>query len=134
MHLLGCRNCFDVHASEAVVEVAEVVPVVEEPEPQVTSLGKFGLTAYCACSDCCGIWSDGYTASGAKAVQGVSVAVDPKVIPMGTKLIIDGHEYIAQDTGSSIKGNRIDVYFDSHQEAFDFGVRYKEVFVWKEAA
>ena len=51
-------------------------------------------------------WSDGYTCTGEIATAGVTVAVDPKVIPLGTNLVINGRTYTAQDTGSAIQGNR----------------------------
>lgn len=87
---------------------------------------KYTITAYCHCSKCCGK-SDGITASGVKAVQGVTVATD-KSMPFGTKIYIDGvGERIVQDRGGAIKGNRIDLYFDSHQEALNFGRQTKEV-------
>ena len=93
--------------------------------------GKFRLTAYCNCSKCCGKWAGGPTASGVMPKTKRTIAVDPKVIPLGSKVIIDEHTYIAEDTGSAIKGNRIDVYFDNHQEAMAFGVKYKDVKVIK---
>ena len=102
--------------------------VVEAAEEPLTNLGTFKFTAYCPCSKCCGK-SDGITKTGVKATQGRTIAVDPKVIPLGSIVIIDGHEYIAEDVGGSIKENRIDLFFDSHKEALDFGVQYKEVFV-----
>ena len=99
-------------------------------EEEVQSLGTYQLTAYCSCVKCCGK-SDGITASGVKATAGRTVAVDSS-IPFGTRLIIDGHEYVAEDRGGGIKGKRIDVYFDSHQEAIKFGVQHKEVYIVKE--
>ena len=107
--------------------------VVKRTTSEQRSLGVFKLTAYCACSKCCGK-SDGITASGVKAVEGVTIAADTRVLPFGTKVIINGHEYIVQDKGGSIKGNRIDVYFDSHQKALEFGVQHKEIFIAKDAA
>lgn len=118
-------------------------PATEPPEDTNdgwTSLGTFKLTAYCSCSKCCGQYAlnrpkdeNGnpivYTASGARAEAGATIAVDPRVIPYGTKVQINGHTYIAQDTGGAIKGNRIDVYFDDHQEAWNFGTQKAEVFV-----
>ncbi len=106
----------------------------------VRSLGKFKLTAYCSCKKCCGKYAANrpidkngneivYGSTGIRLKAGVSIAVDPKVIPYGTKVVINGHTYVAQDTGGSIKGKRIDVYFDNHQEALDFGVKKVEVFV-----
>ena len=99
------------------------------------SLGIFKLTAYCPCEKCCGKWAnnrpDGiiYGAIGEELKEGYSIAVDPNVIPYRTEVIIDGHTYKAQDCGGAIKGNRIDVYFDNHNDALEFGVQYAEVFI-----
>ena len=98
----------------------------ESADATPKSLGTFKLTAYCACSKCCGK-SNGITASGVKATAGRTVAVDSS-IPFGTKLIIDGHTYVAEDRGGAIKGKKIDIFFNTHQEAINFGVQYKEVF------
>ena len=84
------------------------------------------LTAYCACSECCGEWADGITASGVPVQEGVTVAVDPDVIPLGAWVEIDGHQYHAEDTGG-FGGNHVDVYFDSHDEALQFGVQTEDV-------
>jgi 3D (Asp-Asp-Asp) domain-containing protein len=60
------------------------------------------------------------------------VAVDPNVIPMGTKLYVEGYgEAIAADQGGAIKGNRIDLFFGSHQEALNFGKRTVKVTILK---
>lgn len=83
-------------------------------------------TAYCACEKCCGK-SNGITASGTKATAGRTIAVDPKVIPYGTEVIIDGHTYIAEDTGGAIKGNKIDIFFDNHADAEKFGRQTKTI-------
>ena len=92
-------------------------------------LGKFKLTAYCNCKKCCGKWSGGPTASGKMPKAGRTIAVDPKVIPLGSKVVINGKTYTAEDTGSAIKNKRIDVYFNSHQAALNFGVQYAEVYI-----
>ena len=130
-HIVYCANV-EVIVKNKEVEgfvIEEPEPELEpEPEPEIINLGKYKLTAYCACKKCCGK-SDGITASGVKAVQGVTVAADTRVLPFGTKIIIDSHEYTVQDRGGAIKGNKIDIYFDSHQEALNFGVQYKEVFM-----
>ena len=71
------------------------------------------------------------TASGMKSGEGV-VAVDPKVIPLGTKLYVQGYGYaMAGDTGGAIKGNRIDVFFYSSDEMLRWGRRWVRVFVLK---
>lgn len=81
-------------------------------------------------------WADSatnvYTASGKKAVRNSNgystIAVDPRVIPLGTKLYVEGYGYaIAADTGSSIKGNFIDVFFNTSNEVHNWGVKYLKV-------
>ena len=116
--------------------IAEVyVPIandeIQEPKVEIeewVSLGEFKLTAYCACIKCCGK-SDGITASGTQATAWRTIAVDPKLIPYGTEVKINDHIYIAEDCGGKIKNNRIDIFFDDHKEALNFGVQYSEVFI-----
>lgn len=61
-----------------------------------------------------------------------SVAVDPRVIPLGTRLYIDGYGYaIAEDTGGAIKGNKIDLYFNTFSETSNWGVRGVNVYILK---
>ena len=69
------------------------------------------------------------TATGSAAGRG-TVAVDPSVIPLGTKLYIEGYGYaVASDVGGAIKGNRIDVHFDTREEALQFGRRSVQVHI-----
>lgn len=71
----------------------------------------------------------GLTASGMKAKKGI-VAVDTSIIPFGTELYIEGYGYaIAGDTGSAIKGNKIDVFLDDYEDAKKYGVRNVNVYV-----
>lgn len=65
----------------------------------------------------------------ARNVNGIStISVDPNVIPLRSILYIEGYGYaIAVDTGSAIKGNKVDVYFDTLQECYDWGTRYVKV-------
>lgn len=113
--------------TEQVVEETEPIAEVVVEEPKNTYLGEFKLTAYCPCTKCCGK-NDCITASGTKATANKTVAVDPKVIPMGTQVQIGDVTYIAEDVGGAVKGNVIDIYFDSHNEALKFGVQYAEVY------
>ena len=98
-------------------------------EPERTYIGKFKCYAYCPCTACCGKYASGITATGTKAAEGRTIAVDPKVIPLGSKVKINGHEYIAEDTGGGIKGNKLEIFFNSHREALNFGVRWYDVYV-----
>ncbi|WP_163192742.1 3D domain-containing protein [Clostridium thermarum] len=97
-------------------------------------------TAYCPCYECTGKHrtSNGYaiTATGTIAKRdpnGYStIAVDPNVIPLGTKVYVEGYGFaIAEDVGGAIKGSKIDVYFDTHSEAMKWGVKYKNVYILK---
>ena len=71
-----------------------------------TSYGIYEITHYCKCTRCCGK-NDGITATGTQATAGRTIAVDPKVIPLGTEVIIDGQSYIAEDTGEQLKATRL---------------------------
>lgn len=86
----------------------------------------YKVTAYCSCSKCCGRHATGYTASGTKATAGRTIAA-PASFAFGTKLLINGKEYIVEDRGGAIKGNRIDMYVDSHAQALAWGVKYLPV-------
>jgi 3D (Asp-Asp-Asp) domain-containing protein len=116
--------------SEPVVDASKSENTSEEVTSQIDdlNLGEFRLTAYCSCEKCCGKYAlnrpldeNGnqivYTASGEIAVAGYTIAVDPSVIPYGSEVIINGHTYIAEDCGGSVKGNKIDICFPTHYEA-----------------
>lgn len=90
----------------------------------------FKVTAYCACSKCCGSHATGYTSSGTRATAGRTVATSSQ-FSFGTKLLINGHEYTVEDRGGAITGNKIDVYMNSHADALAWGVRYLPVQVVK---
>lgn len=93
------------------------------------SLGKFVITAYCTCRICCGVYSGGNrTASGTVPTTNRTIAVDTSVIPFGTKVVINGQVYVAEDRGGAIKGKRIDMFFYTHKEALRWGRRTMEVY------
>ena len=104
-------------------------------------LGEYKLTAYCPCVICCGIWSaddpsrkgTGYvqrTASGTIPTAGRTIGVDPKIIPYGTVVLIKGHEYIAEDTGSALLNKSvIDIFMNTHEEATEFGVQKAVIYI-----
>lgn len=103
------------------------------PTPAMESLGTFTCTGYCACTKCCGAYAEGITASGVKVHYDedgeTTCAVDPSVISLGSLLWIDGRYYRAEDTGSAVKGNIVDLYFESHDEASAYGSQKHEVFI-----
>lgn len=113
------------YVADAEVEMCDYVEI---EEPKEINLGKFKLTAYCSCKECCGK-TDGITATGTKAKAGRTIAVDKNVIPYGSKVMINDKEYVAEDCGGAIKDNRIDVFFNTHDEALKFGVQYACVYI-----
>lgn len=80
-------------------------------------------TAYTAqCDGCSGITYTGVNLL--KNRQAKVIAVDPKVIPLGTRVYVEGYGYAtAEDIGGAIKGNRIDIHLPTKKEAYDWGVR-----------
>ena len=112
--------------SEPIIEQEYTTAVAEREYIEVTAT----LTAYCPCVKCCGK-SDGITASGTQATAGRTVAVDTRLIPYGTEISIDGNIYVAEDCGGKVKGYTIDVFFDSHEEALNFGKQTKTVKIYK---
>ena len=127
--------------TEAGVEAGPVVQVIpapleEEPENERIEAALLAraqviedctVTHYDCCVECCGK-TDGITASGVRATPGVTVAVDPDVIPLGADVLVDYgdgelHYMRADDTGAAVNGNHIDVCCTDHETALALGVR-----------
>ena len=87
----------------------------------------YKITAYCPCAKCCGK-ATGRTAMGTRATAGRTVAASGK-FAFGTKLNINGQVYTVEDRGVAIKGNKIEIFVNSHAEALAWGVRYLPVSV-----
>lgn len=112
--------------------------VVLEPETSTLIAGphfiEMEVTAYCPCTKCCGKNARGITASG-KPVSyndGKFVAADTKVLAFGKQLLIPGYAGAAVeviDRGGAIKGNKLDVFFPTHQEALKWGRQKLKVLV-----
>ena len=96
------------------------------------SLGNVVTSGYCNCSICCGRWSGGPTASGAYPTANHTIAVDANnpIVPLGTKVIMNGVEYTVEDTGNFARyGVAFDVYYDSHSAASAHGHQTWEAFL-----
>lgn len=92
------------------------------------SLGIFKTTGYCPCYQCSEGWGR-HTCTGAIASSNHTVAVDPRVIPYGSKLMINGTIYTAEDRGGGVRGNHIDIFYDTHSQTRQHGSRQAEVFL-----
>lgn len=88
------------------------------------SLGQAVTSGYCSCAICCGPWAGGRTASGAYPTSNHTIAVDAydPFVPMGTHVVMNGIEYVVEDTGAFARfGVQFDVYYDDHQTALTHG-------------
>jgi 3D (Asp-Asp-Asp) domain-containing protein len=107
-----------------------------KPKAKTTSAKKYktitvNATAYTAdCKGCSGITASGLNLKKNPKVKAISV--DPKVIPLGTKVHVEGYgDAIAADKGGAIKGNKIDVFYSSKSKAINWGRKTVKVKVYK---
>lgn len=131
----------EVQPTQTIIPTPEVSFEPVEPV-NLVYLGEFRVTAYCSCEICCGQWAENrpngivYGASGEELVAGVSCA---SPLPFGTVLEVEGvGTYIVQDRTASwvvdkYGENIVDIYFDDHQAALEFGLQYRNVYM-KEGA
>lgn len=117
----------EIHTQDDAVEIHEGPPIndvsidldeVDANGHQLSYMGEFKISFYCSCRRCNGHWGaiDGF----GHPLEWGCVAVDPAVIPLHTKLVIDGYDAIfeARDTGSGVYGRHIDMFVPvSHAEA-----------------
>ena len=112
-------------------ELFEIDPngnTVAVPGVAGEKIGNFTITYYCTekyshmCNDAPeGALDDGLTATGTIVTPGRSIAVDPSVIPLGSKVVINGFEYVAEDVGGMINNMHIDIAVSTHEEALAKG-------------
>ncbi|EDL65778.1 LysM peptidoglycan-binding domain-containing protein [Bacillus sp. SG-1] len=102
-------------------------PVNTQPTQEAANAITMKATAYTAsCVGCSGVTRTGVDLNANPDAK--VIAVDPNVIPLGTKVYVEGYGYAtAQDTGGAIKGNKIDVFIPNRQDALDWGVRSVKV-------
>ncbi|MFD3158484.1 3D domain-containing protein [Haloimpatiens sp. FM7330] len=133
--------------------------VTKKPVSQIVAIGTLGVirpsrggsynykrslkvkaTAYTSSLACTGKYPGspgfGITATGTKAKRNSrgysTIAVDPRVIPLGTKVYVEGYGLaIAEDVGGAIKGSKIDVYLNSESQARNWGVKWVNIYVLK---
>lgn len=126
-------SCFSTNTEPEpeVITQVEYIPSELECGLELEYVGLFEYTGYCSCSNCCGEYAYSrptvrgkevvITASGAYASE-YTIAVDPDVIPLGSLVYLEGYGLkIAQDVGGAIKGNRIDIYMENHDDAYAVG-------------
>ena len=77
---------------------------------------------------------DTITSTGVRPIEGTTIAVDPKVIKYGTRVYIPAFNriFIASDTGSAIRGNRIDIFMNDYDRCMEWGYRTIEIYILKD--
>ena len=128
----AAEEAADTNASEAEVAAfsneSAQVEAQEAEAPAEIYAGRFTTTAYCSCRRCCR-GGKNRTKSGTIPQAGHTISADLRVFPLGTKLRINGVVYTVEDSGSGIRGNKLDIFFNSHSQALQYGKRSADVYI-----
>lgn len=92
----------------------------------VTNVITAIVTAYCSCKICCGPNAKGIAANGHKPTPNYTVAAS-RSIPFGSKVLFDKKTFVVEDRLAKRYDSRIDVFFNTHEEAKKFGKQTKQV-------
>lgn len=115
----------------AVSEVSQAQLIDREQSDQWDEVVRMRVTAYCPCAKCCGEYSDGMTACGHTIQPGDTFVAADGRYSFGTEMLIPGYSdskpVKVLDRGGAIKGNKLDVFFHTHQEALEWGVKFLDV-------
>ena len=92
---------------------------------------RMKVTAYCPCPKCCGVHSDGITACGHVIEHADAFVAADRKFDFDTEMVVEGYNNSkpvkVMDRGGAIRGNHIDVFFATHQQALNWGVQYVDV-------
>lgn len=116
---------------EELEEANEIISDFKNDEYELVYIGEYKLTHYCTeqRKHICGTGT-GLTATGTKVTSGRTIAVDPKVIPYGTEVYIEGYGWrVAEDCGGAVDGNHIDIAVTTHSQALLMGTKTGGVWV-----
>ncbi len=135
--IAGLSNPKATLLSTNVAQINTAQPVTNPPEMPITEspiewkIVQMRVTAYCPCEKCCGQYADGITASGHKIQPNETFVAADKRYPFGTEMVIHGYNNDQSvkvlDRGGAIQNNHLDIFFPSHQEALNWGVKYLDV-------
>jgi len=119
---------------QLIASLTQDIVVSAKPEGKEDwQLVRMRVTAYCPCSQCCGAFSDGITANNHRIQLGDTFVAADKSYRFGTEMVIPGYNsgqsVRVMDRGGAIKGNRLDLFFHSHQRALEWGVQYLDVLI-----
>ena len=131
MAITSKADVIDINEEPPINDISTSLDEVDAEGNQLVYLSEFKITYYCPCKRCNGKW--GAIDAKGNPLEWGTIATDPKVIPLGTQVVIDGYDtvFTARDTGSGIKGNRIDMFVPvSHSEALKMP-QNQPLKVWK---
>ena len=120
-------------AEQAYRESLQAAASLAAASGQARYIGRMMITHYCHCQKCCGIWGSNdpnyaaHGSSGMKLVSGYTVSVNTAQIPYGTRLLINGKEYIAADDGAAC--GVVDIYMQTHDQALASGCYTADVYI-----
>jgi 3D (Asp-Asp-Asp) domain-containing protein len=119
----------------SIVTSANAIAAEDTDAGSVWTTISMRVTAYCPCEQCCGEWADGVTSNGHVIEPGDCFVAADSRFAFDTVMLIEGYNASktvkVYDRGGAIKGNKLDVFFHTHQEALEWGVRYIDVKVKK---
>ena len=123
--LLNAQREYEINAllEMDLANAQEIIHNLKSAEYEFVYLGEYTITHYCVeeWPHICGS-GDGLTATGNKVMAWRTAAVDPSIIPYGTKMYIEGYGWlVAEDCGSEVKGRHIDIAVDTHYQAISMG-------------
>ena len=126
----AAEEAADTNASEAEVAAFsnESAQVEAENADEAAMTENTDTNAYCSCRRCCR-GGKNRTKSGTIPQAGHTISADLRVFPLGTKLRINGVVYTVEDSGSGIRGNKLDIFFNSHSQALQYGKRSADVYI-----
>ena len=124
-------NAVPKDADVPTVDASKAVGADSEQTPEQWRVVHMRVTAYCPCSKCCGEYADGITADNHRIQDGDRFVAADKTYAFGTEIVIPGYNdsepVHVKDRGGAIQGQRLDVFFNTHQEALEWGVQYLDV-------
>ena len=109
-----------------IIALLMMLQCIEMEARTLINMGECKITYYCPCEICSEGWGR-QTYSGKTARSEHTVAVDPEVFDIGSKLLIDGKIYVAEDVGGGVCGDHVDIFVDTHEETLEGGVRFTDV-------
>lgn len=123
----GPGDVLNISEEETAADSESEETAEEDPVSIGNYLGTFTITGYCGCEKCSG--GHGYTYSGTIPQANHTLSADLSLLPLGTKVMIDDIVYTVEDKGGGVNGQKVDIFFATHEEALAFGTQKADVYL-----